>query len=143
MPTVAIAQNLYVWTITLENGEVRTNIGSSLASLIAGNFPSPVVSATRGAAFTSDPVPTLASLAPATAALGAADFVLHVTGTGFRAGCQIFWNGQPKVTTVVSPTEVTTPVSLAGLAVGSIPVTVRSITGLDSNALAFALTATE
>lgn len=141
MPTVNIADRLYVWTLTLQDGTVRTNVGPSLDAMASGNFPSPVVSAVRGAAFTTDTLPVVSGLTPATAAVGAADFTLHVNGTGFRAGCQIFWNGAPMPTTVVSPTELTTPISLAGLLPQSIPVKVRSITGQDSNTVSFVLTA--
>lgn len=141
--TVQVAPGLYVWTITLENGEVRTEIGS-LDTLISGSLPSPVVSAVRGAAFSTDPLPVITTLAPATAKLGDPSFTLHVTGTGFRAGCQILWNGSPEPTTFVSPTELTTLVNMASAQVAiDIPVAVRSLSGQDSNVATFALTATE
>lgn len=142
--SVAVAPGLYVWTITLENGEVRTQLASTLDPLVSGVLPSPVVSAVRGAAFTTDgPPPTITSLNPATAAVGAAPFTLHVIGTNFRQGCQILWDGAPVVTTFVSATELTTPLNLASATPGSSSVAVRSLAGVESNAATFTVTAAE
>ena len=71
--------------------------------------------------------PTITALAPATVALGAADFTLTVTGTEFGADSVILWDGTDLVTTVTSPTEVTAPVSMATLTTaGVVAVQVRS-----------------
>lgn len=142
MTTVAIADGLYDWTLTLADGTTRTVLGSGIDTVVSGNFPSPVVSVTRGTPFPNGtPIPVLTLLTPATAAISAPDFTLHVTGTAFRPGCQILWDGNPMVTTIVSPTEVTALIHV-GAPPRTIPVTVRSIDGSDSNALSFALTAT-
>ena len=71
--------------------------------------------------------PTIAALSPATVALGAPSFTLHVTGTGFGADAVIVFNEFDEPTTVVSPTEVTTGVDMAvWLAPAVVPVFVRS-----------------
>ena len=143
MPTT-VAQGLYVWTITLQGGEVRTHIGSSLATLINGAMP--VISAVRGASVDAGaPTPTVGALVPATAVIGAASFTLKVQGTGYTPGCVIVFNGLDEPTTFVSATEVTTGVNMAVWTAPSapLPVAVRSIGGKVSNAMTFTFTATE
>lgn len=142
-PVVTITDNLATWDITLADGSTRTVLASSAQAAI-GNAPN-VVSVTKGAGFTGEPVPPVASaLVPATAAIGAANFTLQVTGTGFRTGMQILWNGSPAPTTFVSDTELTTPVDMAAAVVPlAIPVKVRTLAGQDSNELTFTITATE
>jgi hypothetical protein len=68
---------------------------------------------------------TLTSLDPSEAAIGDPDVTLTVTGTNFKDGAQIVFNGGPEPTTFVSDTELTTVVkpSTAGVA-GTFPVTV-------------------
>jgi hypothetical protein len=139
--TTYIADGLFLWTVQLENGETRTLLASSLASL-GGVPPSPVISATRGPAFDpdNDPAPTLATLTPASAKLGDPSFTLHVGGTGFRPGHVILWNGSPEATTVVSDTELTTEVNMATAEVAmAIPVAVQTLSGQVSNTLTFDL----
>jgi len=143
-PTFAISEGLYVWTLTLVSGEVRTVIGSSLATLINGSTP--VVSAVRGAAFVpaSVPTPVVSSLTPATAVIGAANFTLSVKGTGFTPGSKIVFNGFEEPTTFVSATELTTGVNMAVWTAPSapLPVAVRALDGEMSNAMTFTFTAT-
>lgn len=142
--TTLIASGLYVWTITLENGTVRTSIGSSLGAVTTGILPSPVVSAVRGAAVVAGPAPIVTGLVPATAAVGAASFTLKVNGTGFTPGCTIVFNGQDEPTTFVSATEVTTGVNMAVWTAPSapLPVKLRTLDGRESNAMSFTFTAT-
>jgi hypothetical protein len=86
--------------------------------------------------------PVLASLTPATAALGAANFSLHVLGSGFTATDVVHWDGAPVPTTFVSATELSTPIDMTTVTVaGLIPVTVQA-GALVSNALTFTVTAT-
>lgn len=143
-PTISIAQGLRVWTLTLEDGSTRTVLGSGIDTVVSGNFPSPVVSAVRGAASGSEgPPPTVGSLNPNTVVLGAASFTLHVIGTNFRPGATIVFAGQDENTTVVSPTEVTTGVNMAFWhGADTVQVSVRSLSGQQSNALPFTFTAT-
>ena len=70
--------------------------------------------------------PPLTTLTPPTVAAGAANFTLHCLGAGFGADAIITMNGVDKATTVVSDTEVTTPVNMAGVVAGPIPVAVRN-----------------
>jgi hypothetical protein len=84
--------------------------------------------------------PTITTLTPATVALGAPDFTLQVTGTGFAPDSVIVGNGLDLATTVVSDTEVTTAVSMATATEGVVPVQVRAGGNL-SNAADFTVTA--
>ena len=69
------------------------------------------------------PVPVISSLSPATASTGGSAFTLTVTGTGFDSTAQATWNGSPRTTTFVSPTQVTTQVGAADIAAaGTFPV---------------------
>jgi hypothetical protein len=70
--------------------------------------------------------PTITALTPATVALGAPDFTLQVTGTGFTADAVIVGNGADLPTTVVSDTEVTAAISMATATEGVVPVQVRA-----------------
>ncbi|PYR30335.1 MAG: hypothetical protein DMF90_27925 [Acidobacteria bacterium] len=147
-PTVAVAHGLYLWTLTLADGTTRTVSGSSADSVCSGVFPSPVVSAVRGAAFDGSAEassPVLTSLNPTTSAIGGAAFTLQAIGTGFNPGAQILWDGTPKaVTTYVSATELTSIVNPALETVGTHQVKVRSLAGVESVAtLPFTTTATE
>jgi hypothetical protein len=136
-----ICAGLYTWTLTLEGGEVRQVLASTLASAL-GYLP--VVAAQRGVAVpTALPPAVLTSLVPSTAALGAPDFTLHVHGTGCQPSDQILWNGAPEPTTFVSATELTTLVNMAtAQAAIPVPVAVRNAVGEVSNSLTFTLTAT-
>jgi hypothetical protein len=142
-PELYVAEGLYVWTLELANGAKMNLLASSLASAIAGTLPSPVVVATRGAAFDEDldsVPPVLTSLTPPSAKLGDPNFTLHVIGTGFRPGSVILWNGGAEPTTYVSATELTTGVNMATAAVAMpIPVQVETVSGLRSNVLTFDL----
>jgi hypothetical protein len=138
-PTLSVAPGLRAWTITLENGQVRNMAASSVDSAVSGVWPSPVVSATRGAPpDATAPAPVITSLVPTSAKVGDANFTLHVHGTGFGPGCVIVWNGGVEPTTVVGPTELTTGVNMATATTPTaIPITVRSLLGLDSNVSTF------
>jgi hypothetical protein len=137
MSTTILAPGLSVWTLENEAGATRAVLASSMQSAIGG---SPVKTATKGAAYTPGPPPVATALVPPSAKLGDANFTLHVQGTGFRADDVIVWNGGAEPTTFVSATELTTGVNMASAAVAMpIPVLVRRLTGLDSNALTFDL----
>lgn len=143
MSTTYVAAGLFAWTLELENGETRTVLAPTVAGAIWGCLPAPVVSVTRGAAIDpTAPAPSIAALVPASAAIGDPSFTLSVTGTDFRDGDVILWNGAPEPTTFVSPTELTTGVNMATAEVPmAIPVAVRSLTGQTSNAATFDLAA--
>lgn len=88
------------------------------------------------------PAPTLDSLSPATVVVGSPDFTLHVIGQRLGDDAVISLNGVNAPTGFVDVTELTTDVEMATVTVGSIPVKVRSATGLYSNTLNLAVTAT-
>lgn len=144
MSTTLVRSGQHEWTLTLENGETRKLIAPSLGAAIWGCLSAPVVSAQRGNAVDpAAPTSHIAALVPPTAALGAANFTLRVTGTDFRSSDVILWKGLPVVTAYVSPTEVTAGVNMAAELVAlAVPVSVRSLTGQESNAATFTLTAT-
>jgi hypothetical protein len=54
---------------------------------------------------------TVTTVAPSTAAVGAAGFTLTVAGTGFTAGSVVSFDGDPRTTTYVSPTQLTAPIA--------------------------------
>jgi hypothetical protein len=86
--------------------------------------------------------PTLTALEPATVAIGAPSFTLHVQGTGFLAGATISVAGHDEPTTVVSDTEVTTGIDMSvWLGPDAVPVTVRNGAGTPSAPLTFTFTA--
>lgn len=62
------------------------------------------------------PVPTIASLTPATAVAGSEAFTLTVNGTGFVDGSAVLFNGAVLPTTLVSPTQLTAAVSASDVA---------------------------
>jgi hypothetical protein len=74
---------------------------------------------------TSFPAPTATMLAPAGTTAGAAQFPLTVTGTNFLPCSVIQWNGTPRATTYLSPTQLSTTILATDvLTAGSVPVTV-------------------
>ena len=88
------------------------------------------------------PAPAITSFVPASAVVGGANFTLRILGTGFNEDTTIVWNNVKMASAFVSVTEVTIPVTMAGLAVGSVPVQAISATGLPSGAASFPITAT-
>ncbi|MEP7271934.1 MAG: hypothetical protein ABI882_10560 [Acidobacteriota bacterium] len=63
-----------------------------------------------------NPVPVIGSLNPPAALVGGQAFVLTVSGTGFVATSQVNWNGSPRTTSFVSPTQLTAQISAADIA---------------------------
>jgi hypothetical protein len=63
-----------------------------------------------------NPVPAIASLAPATAVAGSGSFALTVNGTGFVNGAEVLFNGAILPTTLVSPTQLTVTVPASAVA---------------------------
>jgi hypothetical protein len=86
--------------------------------------------------------PEITALTPATVAIGAPDFTVHVRGTGFTPDSVIVWNGYDEPTTVVDDTELTTGVNMAvWQAAATVPVQVRAGGNL-SNPVPFTFTET-
>jgi hypothetical protein len=92
---------------------------------------------------TNNPVPVVTALSPATAPVGTAGLTLTVIGTGFINGSVIRWNGSNRVTTFVSPTQLTANLPAADFATaGTAAVTVFTPApgGGTSNAQPFDIT---
>jgi hypothetical protein len=63
-----------------------------------------------------NPVPVIVSLNPTGALVGSAAFVLNVAGTNFVANSVVNWNGQPRTTTFIGPTQLSAQISAADIA---------------------------
>ena len=69
--------------------------------------PSPGGGTSNAAMFiVTNPVPTVTSLAPSSRSLGGGAFQLTVNGSNFIQGSTVNWDGQPRATQVLSPTQV-------------------------------------
>src|SRR5207245_950531 len=93
----------------------------------------------------SNPVPTLSSIAPSTAAVGSGAFTLTATGTNFIASSVVRWNGSNRTTTFVSSTTLQAQILATDIAAtGTASVTVFNPTpgGGTSSATTFTTTAT-
>jgi hypothetical protein len=91
----------------------------------------------------SNPVPTLTSLSPTSAAVGGAAFTLTVNGSKFISSSVVRWGGQNRTTTYVSSTQLTAAISATDIATtGTVKVTVfnPSPGGGTSNSLDFTIT---
>jgi hypothetical protein len=76
---------------------------------------------------TTNPVPTVASITPSSAAAGGPAFTLTVKGTGFVSQSKVRWNGTDRTTTFVSATQLSAAIPAADIATaGSAQVTVFS-----------------
>jgi hypothetical protein len=62
-----------------------------------------------------NPVPVLSSFAPARLRAGTSPVTLTVNGANFNAFSVVLWNGSPRPTTAVSPTQLTAVISAADL----------------------------
>jgi hypothetical protein len=91
--------------------------------------PAPGGGTSAPATFTiNNPLPTITTLSPNSATAGGAGFVLTVNGTGYVTGQSLVkFIGNAKTTTVVSPTQLTAPITAADIATGgTFPVTVTN-----------------
>lgn len=73
-----------------------------------------------------NPAPTLTSINPSSAAVGGQAFTLQVTGTNFVPGATIQWNGNNRITTFVSSTQLTAQIPASELTTAG-TVTVRVV----------------
>ena len=86
------------------------------------------------------PVPSLTSLSPSSAGIGAQSFTLTVNGSNFVNGAEVRWNGAARATTFVAGSQLraTIPASdIAATGTASVTVVNPSPGGDTSNALAF------
>ena len=87
------------------------------------------------------PDPTVASLSPSSAIVGSGGFTLTVNGANFTNGSVVLWGGMPLTTYIMSPNQLTAPISASQIAsVGSRAVSVQAYpnpTAPISNAINF------
>ncbi len=91
-----------------------------------------------------NPLPNLASIAPASTAAAGPAFALTIVGTNFISTSQVQWNGAARMSTVISSTSITAQITAADIATaGSAVVTVSSPApgGGASGPLTFTITA--
>jgi len=60
----------------------------------------------QGSFIVQNPVPTVASLAPATALAGSGPITVAVSGSGFTPGSSVRWNGDSRSTQFIGPEEL-------------------------------------
>jgi hypothetical protein len=75
-----------------------------------------VVEILTGVGVAPNPAPTLTSLSPSSATVGGEAFLLTVSGTGFVPTSTVAWNGAPRTTTYVSPTELRAAIPASDIA---------------------------
>ena len=86
-----------------------------------------ILTSSLASAQPNNPLPTLSSISPTSAVVGAAAFSLTVNGSGFIAGSVVDWNGTPLTTTYISGTQLTATVPAADVsAAGGALVTVQN-----------------
>jgi hypothetical protein len=127
-PTTLTASGLGAgFSYTWDFGDGASGSGSTAVhTYSAAGVYSAVVTAVNGAltrtatvAVTiNNPAPLLASVAPTTLQVNSPDTTLTITGSGFVAGSAAYVRGQPRATTLVSPTEITVKVLAADTALG-------------------------
>ncbi len=91
------------------------------------------------------PAPVVTSVSPASVAAGGSAFTLTVNGSNFVSGSVVSWNGNSRVTTYVSATQLTAVILASDIAsIGSFPVTVLNPAALagPSNAVNVTVTTT-
>jgi hypothetical protein len=97
-----------------------------------------------GTAAPASPMPTLSSLAPASAIPGTGAFVLTATGSNFGSASVVNWNGSPRATTFVSATTLTAQILASDIASGgsaAVTVVTPAPGGGTSAAVSFVITA--
>ena len=97
-----------------------------------------------GTGGTTNPVPSISSLSPASVIAGNTAFTITVAGTNFINGSVVYWNGAALATTYNSATQLTASVSAGQVAAaGTVNITVFNGTpgGGTSNAAVFNITA--
>jgi len=121
-------------------------IASAGTAAVTVTNPAPGGGTSNAANFTinggSNPVPTIISLDPGCAPVGAQGFNLQVSGTNFVAGSVVDWNGSARLTTVLSPSFATAQLTASDFAAaGTVTVTVANPSpgGGSSNSVTFTI----
>ncbi len=93
----------------------------------------------------NNPIPSITSISPSSAAMGGSSFTLTVSGTNFIPSSVVRFNGLPRLTTYVSSTQLTASITASDIATaGPEAVTVVNPApgGGTSNAMLFEITST-
>ena len=92
------------------NGSGQATVPGGLTGVVAiaggGDYSMAIV----------QPLPAISSLSPATAQAGDPELTLTVHGSRFENGSTVLWNGSPRPTTFVNPSELVATVSAVDLA---------------------------
>jgi uncharacterized repeat protein (TIGR01451 family) len=137
--TIASGANATVSLIVRPTGGDVSNTATVTTTSTDSNLANNTSTATT---IVNNPVPTLSSLSPSTAAPGGGNFTLTVNGTNFVTGSQVQWNGSNRTTSFVSFTQVTAQILSGDITTaGSANVTVVNAApgGGTSNVLSFSI----
>ena len=118
-------------------------LGHYMVFLLKDGVPSTAGIVLLLAQSVNNPVPSVASVAPATTVAGGPDFSLTVNGANFVGASMVRWNNADRTTTFVSGTQLQASISAADIAsASSAQVTVVNPTpgGGTSGSLSFAVT---
>ncbi len=136
----------------LSNGDATTERIMTADVLPPGRYLVGVSAFSGGSSYTltvavpvinTNPMAMLASLTPASAPAGGANFTLALDGANFLPNSQVLWNGAPRPTNLVSANQLTASISASDLAAaGTVFITVSNPApgGGLSNALPFVIT---
>ena len=115
----AMIATTYVSSTQLQVTVPSTTLAMAGTHTFIVSNPIPGGGASAGASLTvAYPTPTVTSLSPGSAAMGAAGFALSVNGSGFQPVSTVQWNGSALTTTYVSGTTLTAAVPASDLASG-------------------------
>jgi hypothetical protein len=119
------------------------NISAGGTVSVTVSNPTPGGGPSNALTFTiNNPVPTVASIQPASATHGGAAFSLTVRGTGFQHNSTVLWNGSPRMTTYVSAAQLTAAITAADIAAAgtaNVTVTTPAPGGGNSGAATFTI----
>lgn len=106
----------YVSPTQLTATLTEANLGASGTAAVTVFNPAPGGGTSAAQPFTVvAPVPITTTISPTTATAGNAGFTLTVNGTNFIRNSVVRWNGQDRVTTYRSPTQLTAAITAADL----------------------------
>jgi len=111
----------YVSSTQLTAAITAADLASPGAAAVTVFNPAPGGGTSGSAAFTisnpgGNPVPSVTTISPASAAAGSPAFTLTVNGSGFVAGSVVQWNGSTRTTSYVSSTQLTAAIAAADVA---------------------------
>lgn len=121
------------------NAEIRPE-DVAVAKTVSISVHNPASTDSNTLQFAISAVPSITSLAPASATPGGAGFTLVVNGSFFVNGAVVMWDGSDRPTTFISSSEVRASVSAGDIAQAkTISVTARNPGSATSNVLQFAI----